>query len=84
MKQEIVTRLNERTIAIQDRNCNLSASFELQFIEGTQEQRDVWVNNCNKYSKDQRAYYMIPYLFEGVDKTKAGVRYFEMREMSVN
>jgi hypothetical protein len=84
VKQEITTRINMRTLAIQDRNCAISAAFESQFIQGTKEQQDVWVNNCNKFSKDQRGYYMMPYNFENVDKRKAQVHYFEMREMSVS
>ncbi len=84
VKQEIGDRIKDRTQIIQKRDCIISPTFELQFINGTPEDKEKWITSCNKYSTFQRDYQMIAYKYENIEKSKAQVRYFEVRDMSVD
>lgn len=84
VKQEIGDRIKDRTQIIQKRDCINSPTFELQFINGTPEEKEKWITSCNKYSTFQRDYQMIAYKYENIEKNKAQVRYFEVRDMSVD
>ena len=60
-KNDINKIIEDRTVAIKNRDCDKSPTFELAFIKSTPEEKNIWVQSCNKYSKDQRSFEMVTY-----------------------